>query len=71
MLRWFHSRMTNGLLEGINGRVQASKRRAHGYRNVDNLIAMVYMVANKMRMPSLVARRSENRVFLLPFYTRL
>ncbi|MGW8957849.1 ISL3 family transposase [Paenibacillus sp. NPDC055715] len=71
ILRWFHSRMTNGLLEGINGLVQASKRRTRGYRNVDNLIAMVYMVANKMRMPSLVARRSENCVSPLPFYTRL
>ena len=58
ILRWFHSHMTNGLLEGINGLVQASKRRARGYRNVDNLIAMVYMVANKMHMPSLMARRS-------------
>ena len=58
ILRWFHSRMTNGLLEGINGLVQAAKRRARGYRNVENLIAMVYMTANKLRMPSLQARRA-------------
>ncbi|MBG9791005.1 transposase, partial [Paenibacillus dendritiformis] len=24
ILRWFHSKMTNGLLEGINGLVQAA-----------------------------------------------
>lgn len=59
ILRWFHSRMTNGLLEGINGLVQAAKRRARGYRNVDNLIAMVYMTANKHRLPRLAARRAE------------
>lgn len=58
ILRWFHSRMTNGLLEGINGLVQAAKRRARGYRNVENLIAMVYMTANKLRLPALAARRS-------------
>ncbi|SFE77874.1 Transposase, partial [Paenibacillus algorifonticola] len=58
ILRWFHSKMTNGLLEGINGLVQAAKRRARGYRNVENLIAMVYMTANKLRMPSLAARRT-------------
>lgn len=58
ILRWFHSRMTNGLLEGINGLVQAAKRRARGYRNVDNLIAMVYMTANKHRLPTLGARRA-------------
>lgn len=56
-LRWFHSKMTNGLIEGINGLVQASKRKARGYRNVDNLIAMVYMTANKTRLPGLVAQR--------------
>lgn len=27
ILRWFHSKMTNGLLEDINGLVQAAKRR--------------------------------------------
>lgn len=58
ILRWFHSKMTNGLLEGINGLVQAGKRRARGYRNVENLIAMVYMTANKLRMPGLGARRA-------------
>lgn len=58
ILRWFHSKMTNGLLEGINGLVQAAKRRARGYRNVENLIAMVYMTANKLRLPSLAARRA-------------
>lgn len=58
ILRWFHSRMTNGLLEGINGLVQAAKRKARGYRNVKNLITMVYMTANKLRLPGLSARRS-------------
>ncbi|PJI51487.1 ISL3 family transposase, partial [Methylobacterium radiotolerans] len=53
ILRWFHSKMTNGLLEGINGLVQAAKRRARGYRNVENLIAMVYMTANKLRLSTL------------------
>ncbi|MNI70040.1 hypothetical protein D3C73_1258270 [compost metagenome] len=58
ILRWFHSKMTNGLIEGINGLVQAAKRRARGYRNVENLIAMVYMTANKLRLPVLAARRA-------------
>jgi len=59
ILRWFHSHMTNGLIEGINGLVQAAKRKARGYRNVDNLIAMVYMTANKLRLPGLAARRAQ------------
>ncbi|MGM1022598.1 MAG: transposase [Bacillota bacterium] len=50
--------MTNGLLEGINGLVQAAKRRARVYRNVNNLIAMAYMTANKLRLPGLATRRA-------------
>ena len=40
--------MTNGLLEGINGLVQAAKRKARGYRTVDNFIAMIYATVNKL-----------------------
>lgn len=58
ILRWFHSKMTNGFLEGMNGLVQAAKRKARGYRNVENLIAMVYMTANKNRLPTLAAQRA-------------
>lgn len=59
ILRWFHSKMTNGLLEGINGLVQAAKRKARGYRNVENLIAMVYMTANKHRLSGLNVQRAQ------------
>ena len=50
--------MTNGLLEGINGLVQAAKRKARGYRNVTNLIHMVYMTANKHHLPKLSVKRA-------------
>lgn len=48
ILRWFESKMTNGLLEGINSLVQASKRKARGYRTTKNFIAMIYATANKL-----------------------
>lgn len=50
ILRWFTSRMTNGLLEGINSLVQASKRKARGYRSIENFIAMIYATANKFTL---------------------
>ncbi|WP_139193170.1 transposase, partial [Anaerobacillus alkalilacustris] len=50
ILRWFTSRMTNGLLEGINSLVQASKRKARGYRSIENFIAMIYATANKFKL---------------------
>ncbi len=48
ILRWFKTRMTNGLLEGINSLVQAAKRKARGYRSPENFIAMIYATVNKM-----------------------
>lgn len=48
ILRWFVTKMTNGLLEGINSLVQATKRKARGYRTADNFIAMAYATVNKL-----------------------
>jgi transposase len=50
VLRWFTSRLTNGLLEGINSLIQAAKARARGYRSARNLIAMVYLIAGKLEL---------------------
>jgi transposase len=48
VLRWFESRLTNGLLEGLNSLVQAAKARARGYRSTRNFITMVYIIAGKL-----------------------
>lgn len=48
ILRWFISKMTNGLLEGINSLIQATKRKARGYRTPKNFIAMAYATVNKL-----------------------
>lgn len=48
ILRWFQTKMTNGLLEGINSLVQAAKRKARGYRTAENFIAMAYATVNKL-----------------------
>jgi transposase len=46
--RWHRSRVSNGLLEGLNSLIQAAKRRARGYRTNRNYIAMIYLVAGKL-----------------------
>jgi transposase len=46
--RWFSSKLTNGLLEGVNSLFQAAKRKARGYRSDKNLIAIVYVLAGKL-----------------------
>ena len=54
ILAWFDSRISNGLIEGINATVQAAKARAHGYRNSATLKAMTYLIAGKLdlRLPT-------------------
>ena len=48
VLRWFHSGITNGMMEGFNSLVQAAKARVRGYRTTKNLIAMIYMIGGKL-----------------------
>ena len=49
ILRWFTSRINNGILEGINGLVQAAKARTRGYRSTRNFITMIYLLAGKFK----------------------
>ena len=56
VLRWFASRISNGLLEAINGLIQSAKRKARGFRSTDYLITMVYLIAGRLdfKLPALV-----------------
>ena len=48
ILRWFDTKIANGLIEGINSLVQAAKAKARGYRSLRNLIAITYLIAGKI-----------------------
>ena len=54
ILRWFTSKIINGILEGINSLIQATKAKARGYRTTRNLINMIYLIAGKLefRLPT-------------------
>ncbi len=43
------TKITNGILEGINSKVQLAKRRARGYRNINNFINMIYFLCGKLK----------------------
>jgi transposase len=47
-VRWWHSRIPNGLWEGLHSLVQAAKRRARGYRPTRNYIAIIHLTAGKL-----------------------
>ena len=50
----FDSKIANGLIEGVNSLVQAAKAKARGYRSMQNLKAIVYLLAGKLdlRLPA-------------------
>jgi transposase len=46
---YFEKRVINGVLEGINNKMQLAKRRARGYRNTTNYLNMVYFLTAKLK----------------------
>jgi transposase len=48
ILNWWRSRISNGLIEGMNSLVQAAIAKARGYRNPNNLITIAYLIAGKL-----------------------
>ena len=52
ILRWFQSKIANGLIEGINSLIQAAKAKARGYRSIRNLTAIAYLIAGKLDLGS-------------------
>lgn len=49
VMNWFKSRINNGILEGINSMIQAAKARARGYRTIDYMITMIYLLNGKLK----------------------
>ena len=47
-LAFFDSRISNGVVEGINSLVQAAKARARGDRSIVTLTALTYLIAGKL-----------------------
>src|SRR5262249_22618710 len=45
--------ITNAFMEGLNSVFSAVKRKARGYRSTTYLIRMLYLVAGKLRIPSI------------------
>ncbi|KAA6304562.1 hypothetical protein EZS27_043790, partial [termite gut metagenome] len=49
IVAYFDKRVTNGILEGINAKIQLAKRRARGYRNTHNFMNMIYFLCAKLK----------------------
>ena len=49
IVNYFESRLTNGILEGINSKIQLAKRRARGFKSIDNFINMIFFTCGKLK----------------------
>lgn len=49
IINYVESRINNGILEGLNSKIQLAKKRARGYRNVSNFINMIYFTCGKLK----------------------
>jgi transposase len=48
VVRWYQTKINNGLLEGMNSLIQAAKARSRGFRNVKYFITMIYLIGSKL-----------------------
>ena len=48
IINFVTNKINNGILESINSKIQLAKKRARGYRNIDNFINMVYFLRGKL-----------------------
>ncbi|HHD92454.1 MAG TPA: ISL3 family transposase [Candidatus Portnoybacteria bacterium] len=49
IINYIESKINNGILEGLNSKIQLAKKRARGYKNIDNFINMIYLVCGKLK----------------------
>lgn len=52
ILNYFHSRITNGIIEGINSKIKTAMKRAYGFKTFRYLRTIVYLVAGKLALPT-------------------
>ena len=48
ILRWYDTQITNAIMEGLNSLLQAAKRKARGYRTMQNLRLIAFLVAGRL-----------------------
>ena len=48
VLNWANSRITNGILEGFNSIFQAAKAKARGYKKIETIKAIIYILTGNL-----------------------
>ena len=50
IVNYFDTKLTNGILEGINSKIQLAKRRARCFRSIKNFINMIILICGKLKI---------------------
>ena len=48
VVRWYESKINNGILEELNSVIQAAKSKARGYKTFRNYKIIVYLLTGKL-----------------------
>ena len=49
IVKWYESKINNGILEGLNSVIQAAKSKARGYKTFKNYKIIIYLFNSKVR----------------------
>jgi transposase len=48
VVRWYDSRINNGILEGLNSLIQSAKSKARGFKTFRNFMVVIYLVTGNL-----------------------
>jgi transposase len=51
ILQFVDSRITTGIVEGLNSKIKTSMKRAYGFKSFEYLRTVIYLVAGKINIP--------------------
>jgi len=52
ILNFFTSKVTNGIIEGLNSKIKTAMKRAYGFKSLVYLRTIIYLVAGKLALPT-------------------
>jgi transposase len=52
VLAFIRSRITNGIVEGLNSKIKTALKRAYGFKTFDHYRTSIYLVAGKLDLPT-------------------
>ncbi|MGH8648464.1 MAG: ISL3 family transposase [Burkholderiales bacterium] len=52
VLAFIRSRITNGIVEGLNSKIKTALKRAYGFKTFENYRIIIYLIAGKLDLPT-------------------